>query len=109
MATRTLGVNAGANVTKTPKSIVYTLAELMNDVVALANELRTDHATFKTQADAVETLIEELSADHATAVTWMTEVAADHETAITWMTEVDADEDAMNDRDSFFLADSAGP
>lgn len=33
---------------------------------ALVNELRTDHATFKTAADAVETLIEELHDDHAT-------------------------------------------
>ncbi|MFH1302217.1 MAG: hypothetical protein ABIK07_14245 [Planctomycetota bacterium] len=34
--------------------------------VALANELRTDHATFKTAVDQTETLIEELHDDHAT-------------------------------------------
>lgn len=40
--------------------------EWVNDTAALVNELRTDHATFKTSADAVETLIEELHDDHAT-------------------------------------------
>lgn len=41
MATRTIG-GQSLNVTKTPKSLVYTLAELVNDLVAAVNELRTD-------------------------------------------------------------------
>jgi hypothetical protein len=41
----------------------------------LANELRTDHATFKSAADAVETLIEELHDDHATFRTHNIELA----------------------------------
>ena len=78
MATRTLGINAGANITKTPKSVIYTLAELMNDAVALANELRTDHATTKVTVDALETLAEELGTDAATQKTLNDELIVDH-------------------------------
>ena len=86
MATRTVPGSA-VNVTETPKSLVYTLTELMNDIVALGNELRTDHATSKVTTDQVETLIEELATDHATAKvtvdqleTLAEELGADHAT-----------------------------
>jgi len=49
-------------------------------VGALANELRTDHATTKTTVDAVETLIEELHDDAATQKTLNDELIADHAT-----------------------------
>src|SRR3990167_3262404 len=91
MATRTLGINAGANVMDNPMSLLYTLAELVNDAVASVNEQRTDHATFKVTVDQVETLIEELAADHAIG--------------ITWDTEVDADLDTQNNIADFDLAD----
>jgi len=55
MATRTV-TDAIANVSKKPKSAVYTLAELVNDLVAAANEMRTDHATFKTVVDDLKTM-----------------------------------------------------
>lgn len=48
------------------KSILNELQTHTTNLATLANELRTDHATFKTAADAVETLIEELHDDHAT-------------------------------------------
>ena len=112
MATRTLGINAGANVTDNPKSLLYTLAELVNDAVASVNEQRTDHATFKVTVDQVETLIEELAADHATqkvttdqVETLIEELAADHAIGITWDTEVDADLDTQNNIADFDLAD----
>ena len=37
----------------------------LEEIVTLANELRTDHATFKAAQDSTETLIEELHDDHA--------------------------------------------
>lgn len=87
MATRTVNLSGVTAFLKTPKSWPYHFAELINDLVALGNELRTDHATFKTAADAVETLIEELHDDHATfktAVdqieTLIEELSADHAT-----------------------------
>src|SRR3990167_6452652 len=87
MATRTLGINAGANVTDNPKSLLYTLAELVNDAVASVNEQRTDHAAFKVTVDQLELLAEELAADHATqkvttdqVETLIEELGADHAT-----------------------------
>lgn len=65
MATRTV-TESVANVTKKPKSALFTVAELTNDLVALGNELRTDHATTKVTVDQLETLAEELGTDHAT-------------------------------------------
>lgn len=41
---------------------------------ALANELRTDHATFKTAVDQTKTLIDELHDDHATSVAVIADV-----------------------------------
>ena len=119
MATRTVPASA-VNVTKTPKSLVYTLTELMNDVVALGNELRTDHATNKVTIDQLETLAEELGADHATTKvtvdqmeTLIEELGADHATTKTaddqtntWATEVDADENNINNQlDSLLTPD----
>lgn len=86
MATRTVAQST-ANANRTPKSLAYTLAELVNDAVALANELRTDHATQKVTTDQIETLVEELGADHATfktaadgVETLIEELSADHAT-----------------------------
>lgn len=42
---------------------------VLNDIVALVNEQRTDHGGFKTTVDQLETLAEELGADHATSRT----------------------------------------
>lgn len=58
------------------KCAAYQIMRIMNDLAALGNELRTDHATFKTWAD---------------------EIATDHAALITWMTEVDGDLDSIND------------
>lgn len=77
MATRTCTDDSGS-VTKNPKSLVWTIAELINDLVASANEQRTDHSTFKALAD-------ELILDHATFKTAV-------DAANVWATEVDADE-----------------
>lgn len=41
MATRTVGGQA-VNVTKTPKSLMYHVVEVVNDLVAAVNEMRTD-------------------------------------------------------------------
>jgi len=65
----------GANY-KTVRRIV----EELNDLDTMVDELIADHATMKTYADAVETLIEEMSADHAIGITWDTEVDADLDT-----------------------------
>jgi len=80
MATRTLGINAAGNIINKPKSILWTLMELMNDAVALANEMRTDHATTKVTVDLLELLAEELAADHATQKTLDDELIVDHAT-----------------------------
>ena len=90
MATRTCTDDSGS-VTKNPKSLVWTITELVNDLVAGFNELRTDHATSVTSVDSLVTLATELRTDHATA--------------ITWSTEVDADEDVMNDILDFWNQD----
>lgn len=71
----------------------------------LIEELHDDHATFKTAADQVETLIEELHDDAATQKTLNDELIVDHATAITWSTEVDADHDTMNNIADFDMAD----
>jgi hypothetical protein len=42
------------------------LVKFLENAQTLVNELRDDHATFKTAADGVEILIEELHDDHAT-------------------------------------------
>jgi hypothetical protein len=60
-----------------PRSAIAKLGELVNDTLTIVNELRTDHATSKTAADAVETLIEELHDDHATTKTIVDELKAD--------------------------------
>ena len=80
MATRTLGINAAGNIISKPKSVLWTLMELTNDAVALANEMRTDHATFKVTVDLLELLAEELAADHATQKTLDDELIVDHAT-----------------------------
>jgi len=58
MTTRHVTADSGT-VAKNPKSLVWTLTELVNDLVAGFNELRTDHGTTKALDD-------ELVADHAT-------------------------------------------
>lgn len=66
MSTRTV-TDSVANVTKTPKSALFTIAELVNDLVAEGNELRTDHETTR--------LLEaELIAGHATFVSVVTDL-----------------------------------
>jgi len=45
--------------------------------VTLVNELRDDHATFKTAVDETKTLVDELHDDHAIGITWDTEVDSD--------------------------------
>jgi hypothetical protein len=72
MATRTV-TEAITNVSKKPKSAVYTLAELVNDLVALANEMRTDHATtlalttaLKTMGNAIQAYISDGLLQHGT-------------------------------------------
>ena len=91
MATRTLGINAAANITKKPKSVIYTLAELMNDAVALANELRADHATTKVTVDLLELLCEEMGTDHGTFVNVVGELVTDHATSKLVVDELVAD------------------
>lgn len=112
MATRTLNLAGAHVVSKSPKSWIWTIAELINDLVALANEMRTDHATTKVTVDQMETLIEELAADHATqkvttdqVETLIEELAADHAIGVTWATEVDADHDVMNNLLDFYNQD----
>jgi hypothetical protein len=74
------------------------LGELVNDLVAVVNEVQADHATFKTAADAVETLIEELHDDHATfktaadaVETLVEELHDDHATNKTIIDELKSD------------------
>ena len=58
MTTRAIhqtSANAAKVNTSTKGSAVYVIAELVNDLVALGNELRTDHATFKAVVDDVKT------------------------------------------------------
>lgn len=66
-------------------------------VETLIEELHDDHTTFKTAAGAVDTLIEELHDDHATqktshdvVVTLITELRDDHATLRTWGLEQDS-------------------
>lgn len=73
------------------------LKDFLNTIVTLVNELRTDHATSKTAADAVETLIEELHDDHATLKTshdametLIEELHDDHATLVTVITDLKA-------------------
>lgn len=65
--------------------------------VVAVTELMTDHATFKTAADAVETLVEELAVDHATfktavdqTETLIEELHDDHATVVTILTDIKA-------------------
>lgn len=64
------------------------LVKLLQNIVDIVNELRADHATFKTAADAVETLIEELHDDHATNKTLMDELKTDYTALLADVTEV---------------------
>ena len=79
----------GGEIAKTnnmcPNAQDVALGTEISKLQALASELRTDHATFKAAADAVETLIEELYDDHATfkaavdsLVTLANELKTDH-------------------------------
>ena len=65
--------------------------------VTLTNELRTDHATYKTAVDEGKTLIDELHDDHATSVTAVDELNTltdelhdDHATNKTLLDEIKA-------------------
>jgi hypothetical protein len=85
------------------EKLARSIATDLASIAALANEVRTDHATFKTAADAVETLIEELHDDHATfktavdeTKTLIDELHDDHATVRTWIVESDADQDVIN-------------
>lgn len=49
---------------------------VLNDIAALVNEQRTDHATAKTAVDGIELLIEELHDDHATFKTVVDDLKA---------------------------------
>lgn len=54
------------------------LVKLLGNIRDNLNELTTDHATFKTSVDAIETLIEELHDDHATFKTVVDELKTDY-------------------------------
>lgn len=77
MATRTISLNAAANITKVPRSLLWSVMAALNQLRTLTDEFKTDHATSKTAVDAIETLIEELHDDHAIGITWDTEVDGD--------------------------------
>jgi hypothetical protein len=66
MTTRQLTGAGIKNVQDNPKSDFYHVVEVLNDMAALDNELRTDHATTKTAVDETKTLIDELHDDAAT-------------------------------------------
>ena len=51
--------------------------DLLTSLVALINELRTDHATYKTSVDELKTAVDELIDDHATLKTLTDEVISD--------------------------------
>ncbi len=77
MATRTIGINAAANISQVPRSLMWSVMAALNQNATLGTELIADHATSKTALDAIETLIEELHDDSGTRNTWETEVDAD--------------------------------
>ena len=54
------------------------LVKLLTNIITQVNELKDDHATFKTSVDAIETLVEELHDDHATNKTLMDELKTDY-------------------------------
>ena len=62
---------------KSPEMFLRVLEAMYTEITALralANELRTDHATFKTTVDAARTAIIELIDDHATFKTVVDEL-----------------------------------
>lgn len=63
MATRSLTGSGAKPVQKNPKSDFYHVVEVLNDIAALVNELRTDHLGSGT---SYQVLLTELVADHAT-------------------------------------------
>jgi hypothetical protein len=117
MATRTVGTGEARPISKNPKSVMWVVMELINDLVALANEMRTDHAATKVTVDQLETLAEELGTDHGTykvtvdgLVTAVDELIDDHATfktdvdeTNTWATEVADDDNNLSNHLDFLL------
>lgn len=59
------------------------LVKLLNNIILVVNEQQTDHATTKTAVDELNTLTDELRADHATFITEQTAIGttlADYKT-----------------------------
>lgn len=59
---------------------IRSIVSVVNNLVASANETRTDHLGTGTSYQV-----------------WATEIAADHASLITWMTEIDGDNNEIND------------
>ena len=53
MATRTISINAAANITKVPKSLLWSMMHVINQLATLTAELRADHATLRTELIAI--------------------------------------------------------
>jgi chromosome segregation ATPase len=67
------------------------LVKFLKNVRDTVNELVDDHATYKTQADAVETLVEELHDDHATNKTVIDELKTDYTALLADVTAIRAE------------------
>jgi len=92
---------------KSPEMFLRVLEAMYTEITALralANELRTDHATFKTTVDAARTAIIELIDDHATFKTVVDELTAWAETLAT---KLNADAGVTDtDYDAIITADA---
>jgi len=53
MAVRTVAIQAAQNVTKSPKSLLWSLMAIANAAAVSANEQRSDHALVKTELEAI--------------------------------------------------------
>lgn len=72
---------AGSQVRKlnreNPLFRIIKFGRILKQLITLANELRTDHGSYKSTVDASRTLVNELHDDHGVLVTWVTEVDGD--------------------------------
>jgi hypothetical protein len=53
MAVRTVAISAAANITKSPKSLLWSLMAIANAAAVSANEQRADHAAVRTELLAI--------------------------------------------------------